>query len=288
MIKPDLHFRHALQKNFEEGEIFNCCFAQREIPRWFGSQSSMDSMKAYLSADNSNNHAKREIPRLFGSQSNMDSMKAHLSADNFNNDPDWMGFALCGLFEFRRHPTFVRMNLGSRAQVFQFRCLLRTNSCHERLVCHGLLTEDNELVTLNQRAFIWVLFIPRMKLAHLWSQSTRDVEFWFESSIPDLSVENIGSNLVNWKNMEEFTRMMVQCSTPFDSFPDSCDQELFYKIWDDYPEVFNGTRSSYEDLHPQRLFISQEEASGTSHYSYEEDPFPHHHFRVRILNYLCK
>ncbi|GMY07956.1 hypothetical protein FCV25MIE_03195 [Fagus crenata] len=111
-----------LQKNFEEGEIFNCCFAEREIPR---------------------------------------------------------------------HPTFVRMNLGSRAQVFQFRCLLRTNTCHEGLVCHGLLTEDNELVTLNQRAFIWVLFIPRMKLAHLWSQSTRDVEFWFESSTQDLSVENL-------------------------------------------------------------------------------------------------
>uniref|UniRef100_A0A2N9HQ95 Uncharacterized protein n=1 Tax=Fagus sylvatica TaxID=28930 RepID=A0A2N9HQ95_FAGSY len=191
-----------LQKNFEEGEIFNCCFAEREIPRWFGSQS------------------------------NMDSLIAHLSADNCTNDPDWIGCALCGLFVFHRHPTVVRMNLGSRVKFFQFRCLLRTNSCHE--LCYGILTEENELVTLNQRAFIWVLFIPRMKLAHLWSQSTRDVAFWFESYTPDLSVEKIVIKLVNRKNMEEFTRMMVQCSAPFDSFLDSCDQELFYQIWDDF------------------------------------------------------
>uniref|UniRef100_A0A2N9HBW6 ADP-ribosyl cyclase/cyclic ADP-ribose hydrolase n=1 Tax=Fagus sylvatica TaxID=28930 RepID=A0A2N9HBW6_FAGSY len=243
----------CLQKNFEEGEIFNCCFAEREIPRWFGSQSNMDSMKAYL------------------------------SADNCDNDPDWMGCALCGLFEFHRHPTVVRMNLGSEVEVFQFRCLLRTNSCHRRLVCYGLLTGDNKLVTLNQRAFIWVLFIPRMKLAHLWSQSTRDVAFWFESSIPDLSVEKIGIKPKPEKHKpEKHGRVHAYDGTmpaPFDSFLHSCDQEVFYQIWDDYPEVFNGTKSSYEDLHPQRLFISQEEASGTSHYSYEEDPFPHHHFR---------
>ncbi|KAF3957222.1 hypothetical protein CMV_017747 [Castanea mollissima] len=236
-----------LEKNFDEGEIFNCCFAEREIPLWFCYE-------------------------------NKQSMKIPL-APEFVNDPDWMGFALCGLFLFNRHPTAVRQSLGSRGiEMLQFRCLLRTSSCRRRLVCYGLLTTDNELVTLNQRAFIWVMFIPRTTHAHLWSQSPW-VEFQLESSIPDLSALSFGIRCVYRHEMEQLTQILVQCSAPFDSFLDSCDPLLFYHTWENYPEVFIGTKNSYDDLHPQRLFISQEEAGATGSYSYKEYLYPHNHFR---------
>ena len=254
LITLDINFCHVFQKNFDEGEIFNCCFAEREIPLWFCYE-------------------------------NTQSMNIPL-APEFVNDPDWMGFALCGLFSYNKHPTAVRI-LGSISELLGFGCLLRTSSCYWRSVCRGLLTTDNELVTLDQRAFIWVMFIPRTTHAHLWSKSAW-AEFQLESSIQDLSVESFGVGLVFRHNIEELTQLLVQCSAPFDSLLDSCDPRVSYNIWENHPEVFIGTKNSYEDLHPQRLFISQEETSVTAQYSYEEDSYPHNCFRVRILNYLCK
>ena len=150
-----------------------------------------------------------------------------------------------------------------------------------RLVCYGILASSNELISLNKRAFIWVLFIPRTTHAHLWTQ-TDWVEFWLECAIPYLSYQNFGINLVFKKNMDELTSEMVQCSAPFDSFLDSCSPQCFYYLWNGHPEVFVGTKSSFEDLHPQRLFVSQGETSGIAENSYDKDPYPRNHFRVKI------
>ncbi|KAF3952521.1 hypothetical protein CMV_021928 [Castanea mollissima] len=234
-----------LEKNFDEGEIFNCCFAEREIPLWFFCEDKQ-------------------------------SMEIPLSLE-FVNNPDWMGFALCGLFLFNRNPTAVRQSLGS-IEMFPFSCLFETNSCYSRLVCNGLLNINNELVTLNQRAFIWVMFIPRTTHAQFWSQST-EAKFWLRSSVPDLSAESFGINLVYRHNMEELSQILVQCSAPFDSFLDSCEPWVFCKVWDIHPEYFIGRKNSYEELHPQRLFISQEETSVTAQYSYEDGSYPHNCFR---------
>ncbi|KAF3950460.1 hypothetical protein CMV_023791, partial [Castanea mollissima] len=103
--------------------------------------------------------------------------------------------------------------------------------------------------------------------------------FQLESSIPDLSALSFGIRCVYRHEMEQLTQILVQCSAPFDSFLDSCDPLLFYHTWDNYPGVFIGTKNSYEDLHPQRLFISQEETGATGQYSYEEYLYPHNHFR---------
>ena len=257
------NFNHAwytfppfFQKNFDEGEIFNCCFAEREIPLWFCYEDKQSI----------------EIP---------------LSPE-FVNGPDWMGFALCGLFLLKMHLTAVRQSLSlKKIEKLQFRCRLWTSSSNWHLVCYGLLTTENELVTLNQRAFIWVMFIPRTTHAHLWSESAW-AEFLLESATPDLFAESFGINVIYRHNMEELTQILVQCSDPFDSFLDSCDPQAFCDIWDNYPELFIGRKNSYEYLHPQRLFISQEETNVTAQYSYEEDSYPHNRFRVRILTYLCK
>nr|XP_023929824.1 uncharacterized protein LOC112041155 [Quercus suber] len=236
-----------LEKSFDEGEIFNCCFAEREIPPWFGFKYKQ-------------------------------SIEFPLSPE-FVNDPDWMGFALCGLFLFSMHPTAVRRSLRSKQkEMRQFCCFLQTSSSYLRLVCGGVLTTDNELVTLNQRAFIWVMFIPRTTHAHLWSQSA-SAEFLLVGTKPDLFAKSFGINVVYRHNMEELTQILVQCSAPFDSFFDSFSPQMFCRLWDKYPGLFIGRKNSYEYLHPQRLFISQQETNVSAQYSYEEDSYPHNRFR---------
>ena len=234
VIAPDIHFRHVFQKNFDEGEIFNCCFAECEIPPWF----------CY------------EYER---------SMEFPLSPE-FVNDPDWMGFALCGLFLFSMHPTAVRQSRRSKKiEMLQFYCLLRTSSSNQLFVCDGLLTTDNELVTLNQRAFIWVMFIPRTTHAHLWSQSAW-AEFLLESTTPDLFAQSFGIKVVYRHNMEELTQTLVQCSAPFDSFLDSCDPRAFCNIWDNYPELFIGRRNSPLLLPSRRTSTTATQITGVEQF----------------------
>ena len=198
-----------------------------------------------------------------------------------------MGLAPCGLFHFTKHPTAVRKNIDSRASnLLRFQCFLETSSSPVRSVCKGLITEDK--ISLIQRSFIWVLFIPYTAHSHLWSQSTW-FNFSFTSYSPDLSVESCGMNIVYRQNMEEFTRMMARHSitSPFDWFPGdiiNIDPKTVYSMWDNFPEIFIEATSSSEYLHPQRLFISQGDTSVTAQYSYhEDDPYPDNQFRVRIL-----
>ena len=201
-----------------------------------------------------------------------------------------MGFALCGLFSFNMNPTAVRQRLSStkNGMLLQFTCRLRTSSSNWRTVCPpGILTMENESVTLNQRSFIWVMFIPRSTHAHLWSQSAW-VDFDLQSAMPHLSAHSLGINVVSRHSMKELPHILVQRSAPFDSFLDSLDPQRFCRLWDNYPELFIGRKNSYEYLHPQRLFISQEETSVTAQYSYEEDSYPHNRFRVRIHTYFWK
>ena len=201
------------------------------------------------------------------------------------SDPDLMGLALCGLFHFTKHPTAVRKNLDSRHfSLLRFQCFLETSSSPMRSVCNGLLSECNELISLIQGSFIWVLFIPYTAHSHLWSQSTW-FNFSFKSYGPDLFVESCGINLVYRHNMEELTRIMARCSAPFDRLLDNTsDPETVDYMWDNFPEIFIEATSSSEYLHPQRLFISQGDTSVTAQYSYhEDDPYPDNQFRVRIL-----
>nr|POE99873.1 hypothetical protein CFP56_35518 [Quercus suber] len=251
IMSSESSIKACLQKNCEDGEILHGYSAEREIPQWFRNQT--------------NGYAV-EFPQ----------------PQELCNDPDLMGLALCGLFHFTSHPTAVRKNLDSRTfNPLRFKCILQTSSSPMRSVCNGLLSECNEHISLIQRSFIWVLFIPYTAHSHLWSQSTW-FKFWFTSTSPDLSVESCGINIVYRQNMEELTRIMARYSitSPFDWFLDnSSDSEIFY-MWDNFPEIFIEATSSSEYLHPQRLFISQGDTSVTAQYSYnEDDPFPDNQFR---------
>ena len=253
-------FLFFFQDHYNIRGIFNHCFPQPEIPQWFHPQRNGPSVKIHLS------------PYLY-------------------NDPDWMGFALCTAFKFHKHPTAILRNLNSGLP-HRFMCHLETNFGHISPLLDYTINESNILISLCQRAFIWVSFIPCGMLSHHWSECSW-VRFLFLSDSPDLSVLKCGVNLVYQQNMEYFIRTVVQCVISNVNFMHGirgpfCEEDVYKNmlLYHDDEMSGSGSDSSYEILHPERSPNSQVEASrstqGDKHHAYRTDP------SVRILQHLCK
>ncbi|XP_030962619.1 uncharacterized protein LOC115983903 isoform X3 [Quercus lobata] len=235
-------FKSYLQDQYNNRGIFNHCFPQSEIPEWFSHQST-----------------------------NRPSVRIELPPNSYDN-PDWMGFAFCAVFSFHKHPTAVCNNLNSEFTHI-FSCHSKTNlGCMSPLFFYGI-HEDDVLISLHQRAFIWVSFLPRGILLPEWRQCTW-VEFSFLSGSPDVSPLKCAVDLLYKQNLQEFTRTMVQCVISYVDYLSvirgSC-KKAVYKRLPFYPsDEFNGGDGLYEDLDRPCLPISQGETSGTSsQYSYE-------------------
>ena len=172
----------CMQDRYNHHSAFNHCFPQTEIPEWFCNQSTRFSVRISLP------------PYLY-------------------DDPDWMGFAFCAAFSFHKHPTLVRNHLDTGASHL-ICCQLKTNLGAMIPLLPYLMREDEVLISLCQRGFIWVSFIPRGILSAQWSRCTW-VEFFFLSDSPDVSPLNCGVNLLYQHNLTAFTRTMVQCLTSY-------------------------------------------------------------------------
>ena len=155
-----------------------------------------------------------------------------------------MGFAFCAVFSIQKHPISVRMKDSGFS--FIIVCHLKTNlGCMNPL--YGI-SEEDVIISLHQRAFLWVSFIPCGFLSPKWSRCT-SVEFSFVSDSSDVSVLKCAVDLV-YREKLEFTRTMVQCITSYDGPFTSYERFPFY-----HPDQFSGSDGS----------------SGTSgHYSYDQ------------------
>ncbi|KAK9995038.1 hypothetical protein SO802_024741 [Lithocarpus litseifolius] len=240
MFKENLQ---VFQKDFEENEIIDTCFAQCEIPQWFCEYEDCSTVNTQLN------------PNAF---------------DNLN----CMGIAVCALFSFHKHPTAVRMDKDSGIS-HDFHCLLRANSRPVHRVWKTI-NEDKISISLTPRKFIWVLFFPRATLLDYLSETgSSGVHFEFRTEGPDLLVQNWEFKPIVKANKDELMLTVVQCSTPPGSVLDCCDTKLVHEMW--YNLLFKisvslGLCYHYEGLYPQpqSLFISEGKTSGTAQYSYDQ------------------
>jgi hypothetical protein len=214
---------------------------------------------------------------------------------NFYNNPDWMGFAVCAVFSFHKHPTAI--NLDSRFP-HRFMCHLETNlGCMSPLFEYSI-SEDEVLISLYHRAFLWVLFIPRGKLSHHWSQVTW-AEFWFLSDSPDVSALKCGVGLVGRQNMEEFNRTIVQLITLVDVYlkdiRSSCTVGAVCErlaIYDDKRlPICTGKKKrmlpiAQGDPHPHHRFYDTGYGTGPLVRILMIDPHPHNYLSL-IRHYFC-
>ncbi|XP_050282592.1 uncharacterized protein LOC126723297 isoform X2 [Quercus robur] len=204
-----------LQDHYECPGSFNQCLPQSEIPGWFKSKNIARSS----------------------------SVTIKLPPDLYEN-LEWMGFAFFAVFSFQKHPTSVPMK-GSEFS-FIIVCHLKTNlGCMNPLYS---ISEKDVIISLHQRGFLWLSFIPCWILSPEWSRCT-SVEFSFVSDSSAVSALKCGVDLV-YRQKLEFARRMVQCITSYDAPFPSYERFPFY-----HPDQFRGSDGS----------------SGTSgHYSYDQ------------------
>jgi hypothetical protein len=166
--------------------IFNHCFPEREIPKWFCRQ-------------NKGNSVTTDIPQ------------------NLFSDRNWMGFAICAVFPFHKHETAVRNNLESGIP-HRVICQLQTDIAGMSPISTPYsISEDEVLISLYQRAFLWLSFTPSGNWmgSRYWNQMSW-AKFSFVSDTPDVSsAVKCGINLVYRHNLDEFTRTIVQLITSY-------------------------------------------------------------------------
>ena len=157
---------------------------------------------------------------------------------DFYDNPDWMGFAFCAVFAFHKHPTAVRDNLGKGSSHHLICCQLKTNLGPMTPSLHYLIREEDVLISLCRRAFIWVSFIPRGILSPQWSR-LRIVESIFYTSI-----------ICN-----SFTCAMVQCLTSYLDYlyaiRISCKKEVVFVRLPFSSDKLSGSYS-YEKVYEKR------------------------------------
>ena len=143
-----------------------------------------------------------------------------------------MGFAFCAVFSFQKHPISVRMKDSGFS--FIIVCHLKTNlGCMDPL--YGISEED--VISLHQRAFLWVSFIPCASLSSELNQRTW-VEFSFVSDSSDVSALKCGVDLVYRQNFE-ITRAVVERISSYEARFTSYRRFPFKR-----PNQFRGSDSS--------------------------------------------
>ena len=155
-------------------------------------------------------------------------MRISLPPDFYDN-PDWMGFAFCVVSHF----TSIQLLFGIIwIKDHLICCQMKTNLGLMTPPLHYLIREEDVLISLCRRAFIWVSFIPRGILSPQWSRCTW-VEFFFVSDSPDVSPQDCGVNLLYQHNLQQFIDCaMIQCLTSYLDYlyaiRISCKQEVVF------------------------------------------------------------
>jgi hypothetical protein len=188
VFQPKRTFIHLFYMCFQDPGnhrgIFNHCFPESEIPECFSRQ-------------NKGNSVTIEIPQ------------------NLFSDRNWMGFAMCAVFPFHKHPTAVRRDLDSGVPDHRVICELQTDIGHMKpifTICYGI-SKDEVLISLHKRALLWVSFTPSgdwMRSREYCNQMSW-AKFSFGSDTPDVvsSAVKCGVHLVYRHNFDEFTRTIV-------------------------------------------------------------------------------
>jgi hypothetical protein len=124
----------------------------------------------------------------------------------------WMGFAICAVFSFHKHPSAINLDSGF---LHPFKCHVETDLGCVRPFYESSISEAQ--VGNDQRSIIWVLFAPRWVFSEQWSEITW-VEFSFMSESEHVSALKCGVRLVFQEDMEEFTRTYAQLMSSFVAF----------------------------------------------------------------------
>jgi hypothetical protein len=96
---------------------------------------------------------------------------------NLYYNPDWMGFAMCAVFSFHKHPSAINLDSGF---LHPFKCHVATDLGCVRPFFESSISEAH--VGNDQRSIIWVLFVlcERSRISHTLKISGTNVIIVFK------------------------------------------------------------------------------------------------------------
>ena len=166
---------------FDQRQIFNNYFLRSEIPEGFCCHSGPSV-------------AFKLCPSLY-------------------DNPDWAGIALCAVFTFLKHPTIINDSLGSEIS-HGFTCYFGSDVGRTIQIDKNITESEFKKSSLNQRDFIWLLYIPRVLIVD-GLKKCNIVKALFESESQDLMVHKCGHGLISKRNEDQVVQMIIQCSSTF-------------------------------------------------------------------------
>ncbi|CAK9313944.1 unnamed protein product [Citrullus colocynthis] len=149
---------------------------------------------------------RRSFPQLFNQLSPKNFTGIKLPPNLYTNN-EWIGFAVCTLFQINKHPTAILNNLGSVSRhelICQFAI---ENGLIEPLHIHTI-TEDR-LIWLHERQFVWLYYTPRNTYGDIFRHRS-DVWAIIEADTPDLMVRCCGLQLVYKKDVEVIDKILME------------------------------------------------------------------------------
>ncbi|XP_023535306.1 TMV resistance protein N-like [Cucurbita pepo subsp. pepo] len=149
---------------------------------------------------------RRNIPEWFNQQSEKNQTAIQLPPSLYTNS-DWMGFAVCALFQINKHPTAILNNLRSISR-HELLCQFAVENGVIHPIHIHTITEDR-FIWLHERQFLWLYYSPRQTYgnilrhrSHIWAT--------IEADTPDMTVRGCGLQLVYNQDVERIDKILME------------------------------------------------------------------------------
>ncbi|KAG6592337.1 Disease resistance protein RUN1, partial [Cucurbita argyrosperma subsp. sororia] len=149
---------------------------------------------------------RRNIPEWFNQQSEKNQTAIQLPPSLYTNS-DWMGFAVCALFQINKHPTAILNNLRSISR-HELLCQFAVENGVIHPIHIHTVTEDR-FIWLHERQFLWLYYSPRQTYgnilrhrSHIWAT--------IEADTPDMTVRGCGLQLVYNQDVERIDKILME------------------------------------------------------------------------------
>lgn len=147
-----------------------------------------------------------DIPQLFNQQSQTNFTGVQLPPSLYTNC-NWIGFAVCTVFQVNKHPTAIRNNLHSVSRHELICQLAVEKGLLEPFHIHTI-TED-KFIWLHERQFLWLYYTPRMIYGDIFRHRS-NVWAIIEADTPDLTVRCCGLQIVYKQDVEMMDKILME------------------------------------------------------------------------------
>ncbi|XP_062001709.1 uncharacterized protein LOC133718846 isoform X2 [Rosa rugosa] len=225
----------------EDHNLHTGIFFQKEIPDWF-----------------SPHHSASMVPEL---------------PPDLENDMNLMGFVVCAAFSVQASKADVLKYLDSGHHP-ELMCHFQSSSDYSGVVVRKMvgISPKNKFMWFYRRGFIWLHYIPRHNVEHLFNKLS-ELQVSFESdSSQVLAVQKCSFRFLYKQDVEEFKQTIIECFTSFFDNEDIIkryieEEDSGHNKWPNHgdemgPSSTTGGNIVIEQTHNERLDVPITDGKG--------------------------